>query len=52
MVRLANRERAQLVLESPRRASLHALLERVTACLQSVSGRAVRWSLDVDPQEV
>jgi len=53
MVRLANRERAQLVLESPRRATLHALLETLAEWLQqSAISRSVRWSLDIDPQEM
>jgi primosomal protein N' (replication factor Y) len=53
MVKLANRERAQLVLESPRRASLHALLDTIARSLQGPGhNRAVRWSLDVDPQEM
>jgi primosomal protein N' (replication factor Y) len=53
MVKLANRERAQLVLESPRRSSLHTLLDHVARSLQGPGqNRAVRWSLDVDPQEM
>lgn len=53
MVKLANRERAQLVLESPRRNSLHALLDLIARLLQGPGqNRGVRWSLDVDPQEM
>jgi primosomal protein N' (replication factor Y) len=53
MVRLANRERAQLVLESPRRASLHALLDTLARMLQEPArNRSIRWSLDIDPQEM
>lgn len=51
MVKLANRERAQLVLESSNRASLHALLNQLTALLPTTA-RGVRWSLDIDPQEM
>ena len=51
MVKLANRERAQLVMESARRADLHALLDRLARLLQGAQ-RTVRWSLDVDPQEM
>lgn len=53
MVRLANRERALLTLESPHRARLHRLLDRLVELLPSQPGaRGVRWSLDVDPQEM
>ncbi|WP_041703080.1 primosomal protein N' [Pseudogulbenkiania sp. NH8B] len=55
MVRLANRERAQLVFESGSRAALHALLERLVPLAERLAkahGRALRWSLDVDPQEM
>ncbi|WP_371822871.1 primosomal protein N' [Paludibacterium sp. B53371] len=52
MVRLANRERAQLVLESAERSGLHQLLNHLTVWLpEQASGRGLRWSLDVDPQE-
>ncbi|TDR73502.1 replication restart DNA helicase PriA [Paludibacterium purpuratum] len=52
MVKLANRERAQLVLESPQRAALHQLLNQLTEWLPAQNvGRGLRWSLDVDPQD-
>ncbi|WP_293227689.1 primosomal protein N' [Paludibacterium sp.] len=52
MVKLANRERAQLVLESPRRAALHHVLDYLTDWLPSQPvARTLRWSLDVDPQD-
>jgi primosomal protein N' (replication factor Y) (superfamily II helicase) len=52
MVRLANRERAQLVLESPNRTTLHRLLDALTAYLaEQGAPRGLRWSLDVDPQD-
>ncbi|MEN7432194.1 primosomal protein N' [Chromobacterium sp. TRC.1.1.SA] len=55
MARLAQRERAQLVLESPRRGALHRLLHQLPPLLDGLAkthGRALRWSLDVDPQEL
>ncbi|OBU85099.1 primosomal protein N' [Chromobacterium subtsugae] len=55
MARLAQRERAQLVLEAPRRAALHSLLAQAQALLDPLArchGRGLRWSLDVDPQEL
>ncbi|AAQ58799.1 primosomal protein N' [Chromobacterium violaceum] len=55
MARLAQRERAQLVLESPQRGALHRLLDSLPPMLDGLAkahGRALRWSLDVDPQEL
>ncbi|MBI3146034.1 MAG: primosomal protein N' [Pseudogulbenkiania sp.] len=55
MVRLANRERAQLVFEAGSRAALHAFLEQLIPLAERLAkahGRALRWSLDVDPQEM
>ncbi|WP_230369388.1 helicase-related protein [Paludibacterium denitrificans] len=55
MVRLANRERAQLMLESPRRADLHRFLEQLLPVVEAAArrhGKGLRWSLDVDPQEM
>ena len=55
MARLAQRERAQLVLESPQRGALHRLLHQLPPLLDGLAkthGRALRWSLDVDPQEL
>ncbi|GIZ12784.1 primosomal protein N' [Pseudomonas sp. NCCP-436] len=50
MERRAGRFRAQLLLQSNARANLHRLLTPWLQFLeQSPSGRAVRWSLDVDP---
>lgn len=50
MERRAGRYRGQLLLQSPRRPALHALLEVwLTQLEQLPSGRRVRWSLDVDP---
>ncbi|WP_229804450.1 primosomal protein N' [Paludibacterium paludis] len=55
MMRLANRERAQLILEAQRRAELHACLDELSACAADLARRApraLRWSLDIDPQEL
>jgi primosomal protein N' (replication factor Y) (superfamily II helicase) len=50
MERRAGRYRAQLLLQSSARAPLHRLLHSWLAALEQMpSGRAVRWSLDVDP---
>jgi primosomal protein N' (replication factor Y) len=53
MERRAGRYRAQLLLESPDRGALHGVIAPWTTELESLkSARRVRWSLDVDPQEV
>ncbi|RXZ43320.1 primosomal protein N' [Crenobacter cavernae] len=55
MARLAGRERAQLIIESPQRAPLHAFLDAWRPDLDAAArraGRSLRWSLDVDPQEL
>ncbi len=53
MERRAGRYRAQLLLQAPDRRSLHALLDALVPQLSSLpSARRVRWSLDVDPQEM
>ncbi|WP_339487008.1 primosomal protein N' [Pseudomonas sp. EL_65y_Pfl2_R95] len=50
MERRAGRYRAQLLIQSNARAPLHRLLNSwLNALEQMPSGRAVRWSLDVDP---
>ncbi|MDD1506518.1 primosomal protein N' [Pseudomonas sp. CNPSo 3701] len=50
MERRAGRYRAQLLLQGNARAPLHKLLAHWLLILESLpSGRAVRWSLDVDP---
>ncbi len=52
MERRAGRYRAQLLLQSERRAPLHALLEHWVPALGRLPlARKVRWSLDVDPAE-
>ncbi len=53
MERRAGRYRSQLLLQSRRRRSLHALLKVLRAALEGEkSARRVRWSIDVDPIEL
>jgi primosomal protein N' (replication factor Y) len=53
MERRAGRFRAQLLLQSDQRGPLHGLLLPWLEELETLkSGRRVRWSLDVDPQEM
>jgi primosomal protein N' (replication factor Y) len=50
MERRAGRHRAQLLLQAGSRAPLHKLLGAWLPILEAMpGGRAVRWSLDVDP---
>jgi len=51
MMRIAGRERAQLLVESASRPALHAFLERWLPRVAAVKSPA-RWQLDVDPQEI
>ncbi|SEO88766.1 primosomal protein N' [Aquisalimonas asiatica] len=53
MERRAGRYRAQLLIQAPTRAPLHALLTRLVPGLTELPGaRRVRWSVDVDPQDM
>jgi primosomal protein N' (replication factor Y) len=53
MEKRAGRIRAQLLLQSSSRAELHNLLTPWLQQLESSKlGRKVRWSIDVDPQEM
>ena len=53
MPRRAGMHRAQLLLSSPGRPALHALLDAVVAALHALpEARRVRWSLDVDPTDL
>ena len=53
VVRVANVERAQLLVESAGRPALQAFLARWTAALQELAGgHRVRWQLEVDPLEI
>ncbi|MBX9810767.1 MAG: primosomal protein N' [Burkholderiales bacterium] len=51
MVRLAGRERAQLLVQSDSRAELQSFLSAWHARLAEVRSTSARWSLDVDPLE-
>ncbi|MDM7321862.1 MAG: primosomal protein N', partial [Gammaproteobacteria bacterium] len=51
--RRAGRFRYQLLLSAPRRDQLHSVLNRLLSELRTwPEGRGVRWSLDVDPQDM
>jgi primosomal protein N' (replication factor Y) len=53
MERRAGRYRAQLLVQAAARAPLHRLLASWLLELEQMpSGRAVRWSLDVDPVDL
>jgi primosomal protein N' (replication factor Y) len=52
MVRLAGRERAQLLVQSSSRPALHAFLRNWTARLSAVKSSPARWVLEVDPLEL
>ncbi len=53
MERRAGRHRAHLLLQASERGRLHRLLPTWVAALQALkSARRVRWSIDVDPQEL
>lgn len=53
MQRRAGMHRMQLLLSSPARRSLHALLDNVLPRLYELpEARRVRWSLDVDPLDL
>ena len=51
LVRLAHRERAQLLIESPSRRALHALLDALLPRLRAIRS-TVRWQLEIDPIEI
>ncbi|MCG8427817.1 MAG: primosomal protein N' [Chromatiales bacterium] len=53
MERRAGRYRAHLLLQAVERSQLHRLLSQLLPKLQKLpAARRVRWSLDVDPQEM
>jgi primosomal protein N' (replication factor Y) len=53
MERRAGRYRAQLLVQSPKRAPLHAFLGQWAAALAEAKfSKKVRWSLDVDPGDM
>lgn len=51
MVRLAERERAQVFLESASRQDLHRAVSLWVQVLQQNRDGKIRWSVDVNPQE-
>ena len=51
MTRIANVDRAQLLIECPSRPALQAFLKAWLAALRSIKTRA-RWSLEVDPVDI
>jgi primosomal protein N' (replication factor Y) (superfamily II helicase) len=52
LTRMADRERAQLLLESASRSALQATLAQWEATLYALPQRGVRWWLEVDPQDI
>ncbi|MBK1702922.1 hypothetical protein, partial [Thiococcus pfennigii] len=53
MERRAGRWRAQLLVQAPRRAALRRFLADWLPRVRQVEGAGrVRWSIDVDPQEM
>jgi primosomal protein N' (replication factor Y) len=53
MERRAGRYRAQLLVQSPSRPALQRFLAAWMGEVRGLKGHAkVRWSLDVDPQEM
>jgi primosomal protein N' (replication factor Y) len=51
-VRLAGRERAQLLVQSDSRTSLQAFLRAWRARLAQAKTSPARWALEVDPLEL
>ncbi len=49
MARVANLERAQLLIQSASRQALQALIKDWRPLLDTIKPRVARWSLDVDP---
>ena len=53
VVRVANIERAQLLVEADGRGALHRLLRPWLAEVHALAqGRPVRWGIEIDPQEI
>lgn len=48
----ANRYRYQLLFQSLKRSQLHRVLQELMQYLTTLKNRKVRWSLDIDPQEM
>ncbi len=51
LARVANRERWQLLLQSPSRRHLHAFLDAWLPSVREAQASGVSWTLDVDPAE-
>lgn len=51
MMRVANRERAQLLVESASRPALQAFLKEWLACLRAMKTR-VKWHIEIDPLDI
>jgi primosomal protein N' (replication factor Y) len=49
MARVANLERAQLLIQSAQRQALQAFVRDWRPQLDTIRPRVARWSLDVDP---
>jgi len=49
MARVANLERAQLLIQSSQRQALQAFVRDWRPQLDTIRPRIARWSLDVDP---
>lgn len=49
MARVANLERAQLLIQSPSRQALHDFVRAWRPSLESIRPGIARWSIDVDP---
>ncbi|HMM47735.1 MAG TPA: primosomal protein N' [Thiobacillaceae bacterium] len=49
MARVANLERAQLLVQSPSRGALQAFVRAWRPALEAIRPRPARWSLDIDP---
>ena len=52
MMRLAGRERAQILLESPNRQSLHRAASLWAHALHRRARSPMRWHIDIDPQQM
>jgi primosomal protein N' (replication factor Y) len=52
MIRLAGRERAQLLVQSSSRPRLHVFLSAWRDVLMQEKSRAARWTLEIDPAEL
>jgi primosomal protein N' (replication factor Y) len=53
MERMGGRSRMYLMLQAGRRAELHGQIDQWLPKLRDLkSSRRVRWSIDVDPQEL